>query len=372
MPVTIGGNPITPEQAAELRDALGMESVVNRLNSLNTTDDTIYLRGGVPHLVSVAVQADAFGGEPPAATAPAAFTVGQWDAQPTATPGEMEYQIDALPSDGGSPITALEYRIGEGAAIALAGAGIGDRIVTAGWTAGVAANTQVRAVNVIGPGPWSDIKARTPAAAGGGGAAYLADTYTEAGATSTTIARPAGAGAGHTLVALMFGPLPSIATQAAPTGWTAGEGVAAGSGEQTARIYTAPGDVAELTFAHASGAAQGIICFATTAPLRAGSDLEGYNFSNNPGTDAPTPSITATAGDLVVSVFVQADNGTGGARPGPIQSGYTQRLNVNVAETPPYLSVISAADAAAGATGTISHGGDGSFSTRFVWTGAFG
>lgn len=103
-------------------------------------------------------------------TAPAAFTAGQWDAQPTLTPGEMEYQIDALPSDGGSPITALEYRVGEGAAIALAGTGIGDRIVTAGWTAGTAANTQVRAVNAINPGPWSDIKNRTPAAAGGSGA----------------------------------------------------------------------------------------------------------------------------------------------------------------------------------------------------------
>lgn len=102
-------------------------------------------------------------------TAPAAFTVGQWDAQPTVTPGEMEYQIDALPNDGGSPITALEYRVGAGSPIALAGTGVGDRIVTSGWTAGVAADTQVRAVNAIGAGEWSDIKNRTPAGSSGGG-----------------------------------------------------------------------------------------------------------------------------------------------------------------------------------------------------------
>jgi hypothetical protein len=139
--------------------------VTARLTSLNNTDDAIFLRATVPYLVAASVIAD-YVGAPPAATVPAAMTVGQWNAAATATAGEMQYQITTLPSDGGSPITALEYRVGAGAAIALTGTGTGNRTVTAGWTAGTAADTQVRAVNAIGAGAWSDIKNRTPAAGG--------------------------------------------------------------------------------------------------------------------------------------------------------------------------------------------------------------
>lgn len=109
-------------------------------------------------------------------TAPAAFTAGQWTAAATSTPGEISFDLTALPSDGGSAITSLEYRVNTGAAIAFTGTGTGVRVVTAGLTAGVAVDLQVRAVNAIGAGAWSDIKNRTPAASGGGGGSALAIT----------------------------------------------------------------------------------------------------------------------------------------------------------------------------------------------------
>lgn len=342
--------------------------ITARLASLASTDDTIYLREGTPYLVDVATQADAFGASPPAATEPGAFTVGMWDAQPTATPGEIAFSVDSLPSSGGSPITTLQYRVGTGAAIALVGVGTGERIVTAGFTAGLAADSQLRAVNAVGAGAWSDVKTRTPAAAGGGTADYRSATYTAATAASTTIARPAGAVAGDTLVAIMFGNGSAApATAAAPAGWTAGTGITPdGKG---ARVFTAPGDVASLAFN--STGATGIVCFAVSGALRAGSGFEGYYWENGSATDVPTPSVATQAGDCVVSAYIQIDNGTGGVLVGPIQSGYTQRLSQNVAATPPYISIISRAGVAAGASGTVSHGGNGGFSTRFCFTGAF-
>lgn len=142
--------------------------VTDRLTSIVGTDDFIGLRAGAPYLVAASVIADYTGGAP-ADTAPAAFTAGQWTAAATSTAGEISFNLTALPADGGSPITALEYRVGTGSAIAFAGTGTGVRVVTAGLTAGVAVDLQVRAVNAVGAGAWSDIKNRTPAASGGGG-----------------------------------------------------------------------------------------------------------------------------------------------------------------------------------------------------------
>lgn len=158
-----------------LNERVASTPVTERLTALNATDDFVVLRGGAPYLVAANVVA-AYAGGSPAATEPAAFTAGQWTADATATPGEISFNLDPLPADGGSPITALEYRVGTGAEIAFVGTGAGVRVVTAGLTAGAAADLQVRAVNAVDPGPWSDIKNRTPLAAGGGGTAEIAST----------------------------------------------------------------------------------------------------------------------------------------------------------------------------------------------------
>jgi hypothetical protein len=204
MPVTVGGSPISPSQAETMRQALGIdpEPVTARYTALQLTDDALFLRGGVPGLVSVDVMADTFGGEPPAATAPAALTAGQWTAAATATAGEISFNISALPADGGSAITALQYRVGAGAAIAFAGTGTGVRVVTAGLAAGVAVDLQVRAVNAVGAGAWSDVKNRTPLAGGSSVSFVAAATAfnTVSSVTSHAVAVPAGMAVGDLLV----------------------------------------------------------------------------------------------------------------------------------------------------------------------------
>jgi hypothetical protein len=167
----------------------GATPITERLPSIVGTDDSIWLRGGIPYLASAAAQASYFGSAP-AATAPAAMTVGQWSAEPTATPGQMGINIATLPSDGGSAPTAIQYRVNGGAAVALTGTGTGLRLVTAGFTGGVPADIQVRAVNAVDADPanWSDTKTRTPAEAPvGSGDGPTVDESASTGATFSTV-----------------------------------------------------------------------------------------------------------------------------------------------------------------------------------------
>ena len=93
------------------------------------------------------------------ATAPSAFTSGQW----TATPGvdKITVAVSALPSDGGSAITAIQYRVDSGSWTASGVSGIGSFDI-AGLTRGTAYAVTIRAVNAIGSGSASDSKSRTP------------------------------------------------------------------------------------------------------------------------------------------------------------------------------------------------------------------
>lgn len=93
------------------------------------------------------------------ATAPSAFTSGQW----TATPGvdKITVAVSALPSDGGSAITAIQYRVDSGSWTASGVSGIGSFDI-AGLTRGTAYAVTIRAVNAIGSGSASDSKASTP------------------------------------------------------------------------------------------------------------------------------------------------------------------------------------------------------------------
>jgi hypothetical protein len=141
------------------------------------------------------------------ASAPSALTAEQWTAAATATAGQISFDLTALPSDGGSAITALEYRVSAGAAIAFAGTGTGVRVVTAGLTAGVAVDLQVRAVNAVGAGAWSDVKNRTPLAGGGGGDVTFVAAATPYSTISSlaahALAVPAGLAIGDLLVVII-------------------------------------------------------------------------------------------------------------------------------------------------------------------------
>lgn len=173
--------------------------VTESVDPLVTTDQFLILRAGEAKLVTASVVADFAGGGSPD-TVPAALTAGQWEAAATANPGEISFNILTLPADGGSPITALEYRVGTGSAIAFTGTGTGVRVVTAGLTAGVAADLQVRAVNAVGAGAWSDTKNRTPAASGGGGGTLIVSQGTGAdivGGESATYRSSGGTNNGY-------------------------------------------------------------------------------------------------------------------------------------------------------------------------------
>lgn len=92
---------------------------------------------------------------------PAAFTSGQWTFADLATDGDLRINITALPSDGGSAITALEYRIGGGPAVTLSGTGTGIRDISP-FANGTQVACELRAVNANGNGPWGDTKTATP------------------------------------------------------------------------------------------------------------------------------------------------------------------------------------------------------------------
>lgn len=95
--------------------------------------------------------------------APSAFTAGQWSITDAATGGDATVNISALPSNGGSALTALQYKIGGGSWLDFAGVGTGSRTIS-GFTDLVSTNVNIRAVNAIGPSPDSDTKSITTTA----------------------------------------------------------------------------------------------------------------------------------------------------------------------------------------------------------------
>lgn len=100
----------------------------------------------------------------PAATAPAAFAAGDWTVMTGTGPAEIVLDVTALPSTGGSALTALEYRVGAGAWTALTGTGTGARTLTMA-APGTSYSINIRAVNAIGSGPASTAKSATSGAA---------------------------------------------------------------------------------------------------------------------------------------------------------------------------------------------------------------
>lgn len=102
----------------------------------------------------------AFGGAS-APTAPDAFTAGQWTAAATGVSGVVRLTISALPSANGSAITDIEYRIDGGAAQSTGLSATGTYDILA-LVDDVEVDIEIRAVNAIGDGAWSDVKARTP------------------------------------------------------------------------------------------------------------------------------------------------------------------------------------------------------------------
>jgi hypothetical protein len=145
-----------------------------------------------------------------AAVAPAAFTSGQWSVADAEAGGEVELTITDLPANGGSAITALQYRLDGGTAVTLTGTGTGMRTIT-GLTDDQEYDVQIRAVNAVDANPnnWSDTKDVTPTAGSGGGEVLLIGAALEAsqgwGSNLTFSTMPAGLAVGDRLVVLYDG-----------------------------------------------------------------------------------------------------------------------------------------------------------------------
>lgn len=96
------------------------------------------------------------------ATAPAAFAIGDWSIAAGDT--EAEVTISSLPDDGGDTITDIEYRVDGGSAVSSGTSDTTGFTITS-LTNDVEVDVEIRAVNSVGAGDWSDVKAVTPTAA---------------------------------------------------------------------------------------------------------------------------------------------------------------------------------------------------------------
>lgn len=322
--------------------------VTARITSLLSTDDFLALRGGVPYLVSASVIADYTGGAP-AATAPAAFTVGQWTA--TAGNTQIVVNITTLPSDGGSAITALEYRIDGGAAVAFSGTGTGSRTIT-GLTNDTAYAVEIRAVNAVGAGAWSDVKSRTPVASGSGTAVWESSVYSAAAMTQSPAA-PVGLTSSDTMVFAIYD-IRTADAYVAPAGWTLAASVHSdffnGVGID---LWTAPGSTAigSWTFTDGNCAVE-VHRFSgvSTAPVRDVQTRSAHTWASGSGTpNMPSPPASASAGDAVLALYLGPQSAAAFGTP---QAGYT-RVSSNTAPSSHGSMVQSGV--VAGSTGELSH-----------------
>ena len=96
-----------------------------------------------------------------AAEVPATFTAGQWSVADKNTDGAITITVSTLPADGGSALTALQYRLDGGSWVTMSGTSTGARDVT-GLSNSVQITVELRAVNAIGNGPDSDDKTVIP------------------------------------------------------------------------------------------------------------------------------------------------------------------------------------------------------------------
>jgi hypothetical protein len=335
--------------------AAGATPITDRLASIVGTDDFIGLRASVPYLVSASAIATYTGGSP-SATAPAAFTAGQWTAAATATAGQISFDLTTLPADGDSAITALEYRVGTGAAIAFTGTGTGVRVVTAGLTAGAATDLQVRAVNTVGAGAWSDVKNRTPLAGGGGGVATWQTVSATSESSTLNPSAPAGLISTDLQVAIIYGTTTADA-YTPPSGWTlAGSIHTAFAGGTGIDVLTAGGSTAQGTWTFAGSRLMEIHRVSGASGVRAIEMREANTFVRAAGgfwldwPNMPSPEATAVAGDCVLAVYYGPQNTLAAGTPPTDYASATART------TPNTQAAMYRSNAPAGNTGVLSHG----------------
>lgn len=120
----------------------------------------------------------------PAGTAPpSAFAAPDWEIEMALI------RINSLPANGGSPITALQYRVNAGTPVALSGVTTGDYDIP---SLASGAEVQIRAVNAAGVGDWSDTKTFVATAPAITGVPTISGTTTEGQTLTATAASVTG------------------------------------------------------------------------------------------------------------------------------------------------------------------------------------
>jgi hypothetical protein len=98
-------------------------------------------------------------------SAPSAFSDSQWSIADAGTGGDATVTITALPDDGGSPLSSIQYRINSEAWVQLtASPATGTFPISDRFTDGEAATVALRAVNAVLSGPASLAKSVTTTA----------------------------------------------------------------------------------------------------------------------------------------------------------------------------------------------------------------
>lgn len=298
---------------------------------------------------------------------PSAFTSGNWTA--TAGDGEVVLNITALPSDGGSAITALQYRIDGGTWTNLTGTGTGSRTIT-GLTNATEYDFELRAVNAVGNGAASDLKSATPEAAVSpnpvheGLAMTSGNLQMGAGVTAT---KPSGTVAANLLVAVVE-VRGNDRDNVTATGWTPINEAFSDAGTVGGLMaFWAPGDVADTTFVlnHAAGSWTSRVVMHRISGANASTPIRASAISPAPGTsdpDWPSPTVTVEEGDLVLSDFYQPQATTAVGTP---TAGYTRIFDDGTISR---RSVLLREDAPAGATGPISHNANSAYTSRASMT----
>ena len=101
-----------------------------------------------------------------AANIPDAFGASDWSVADLASGGDARITVIALPGDGGSALTGIDYRLDGGSWTTLSGPVSGSTDLTDLFTDGVASTVALRAVNAVGAGPESDTKTVTTSSPG--------------------------------------------------------------------------------------------------------------------------------------------------------------------------------------------------------------
>lgn len=182
-PAAANGSTITRYEY-QLNGAGGWTSVsLNLAGSISGLTDDVSVTVAFRAVNGVGEGPTASDSETPttATTVPAAFGAGDWSLSNPASGGQLNVGISSLPSNGGSTITDVEYRV-DGGSWTSSGGTVGFSIT--GLTDDVSVDVELRAVNAVGAGAGSDTKSATPTTAATAPAAFTAGQWSASDATT--------------------------------------------------------------------------------------------------------------------------------------------------------------------------------------------